>query len=210
LSSVTLTAVRSEVERTSIENIVASVQRPAGRAGPTEREFRAILFSDIVDSTASNREVGDEVWQQLRGQHDAIIRDALAAAGGHEVKHLGDGFLCTFPLARDAVVCAINIQRSLAEFRARHESDSGRKLRVRIGIHAAEVDIDGKDIHGTEVNVASRVAGEALGSEILISDSTRQVMGGVTGLSFAESRRFLPKGESEELTVHPVVWVPIP
>ena len=63
---------------------------------PPERVLATVLFTDIVGSTERASEVGDRAWRELLDAHHALVRAALAAHGGEEVKTLGDGFLATF------------------------------------------------------------------------------------------------------------------
>ena len=72
-----------------------------------ESAFRAILFTDMVDSTRLTQQLGDRGAMQLLRQHDSIVRSALAQFGGSEVKHTGDGIMAAFASASQAVGAAI-------------------------------------------------------------------------------------------------------
>jgi len=94
-----------------------------------------ILFSDIVGSTAINERLGDNRWMELLREHNAIVRREWALHNGFEVKTMGDAFMLAFRSARDALRCAISIQRAFAK---RNEI-AKEPIRVRIGLHVGEV-----------------------------------------------------------------------
>ena len=81
-----------------------------------------ILFTDIEGSTSLTQRLGDAKAQELIRTHNTIVRDALKACGGSEVKHTGDGIMASFPSASRALECAIAIQRAVA----RPERQEGR------------------------------------------------------------------------------------
>src|SRR5258706_11410914 len=78
---------------------------------------RTILFTDIVGSTDMTGRLGDEMAFALLELHDRIVRTALAATNGREVKHTGDGIMAVFFSAPAAVRCGINVQRNIFEHR---------------------------------------------------------------------------------------------
>jgi hypothetical protein len=96
-------------------NNVGAVLLPGGGADARDPGIRTVLFTDIVDSTTLTQSLGDEAALALLGVHDTIVRDALSALGGREVKHTGDGIMASFVSAAGAVRCAIQIQRELAK-----------------------------------------------------------------------------------------------
>src|SRR5207237_218403 len=84
--------------------------------------------------------LGDEVALAILGVHDTIVRDALSALGGREVKHTGDGIMASFVSPAGAVRCAIQIQRELDKHA---QANPGRQLKVRVGAAAGEpVELD--------------------------------------------------------------------
>jgi eukaryotic-like serine/threonine-protein kinase len=94
-----------------------------------------ILFSDIVSSTEINAHVGDARWMELLHEHNEIVRREKAFHRGYEVKTIGDAFMLAFQSARDAVHCAIAIQRAFA---ARNKAAKPR-IALRIGLHLREL-----------------------------------------------------------------------
>ena len=91
---------------------------PSGAGNERDPAIRTILFTDIVGST--NEALGDDAGMALLGVHNTIVRDALTAEGGREVKHTGDGIMASFVSAAAAVRCATRIQRALAKHQEEH------------------------------------------------------------------------------------------
>jgi len=134
-----------------------------------------VLFTDIEDSVRLNERVGDALWAQLVDEHNFIVRAAIDRNAGFEVKSTGDGFLVAFAEARNAVLCAVSVQRTVSA-RARRRFDW--PVRVRIGMHSGEVMLRlGGDILGRTVNTAERVLGKSLGDEIWLSERVYQEIG---------------------------------
>lgn len=119
-----------------------------------------ILFTDIEGSTQLTERLGDDAWMAVLRAHNAIVREQTARHAGYEVKSQGDGFILAFPSAREALRCAIDLQRALA---AREPDADG--LRVRIGLHTGEPAREADDFYGKAVILAGRIAAEARGSE---------------------------------------------
>src|SRR6516225_3249243 len=77
-------------------NPAGAVILPGGGADDRDPGIRTILFTDVVNSTTLTQSLGDEVALAILGVHDMIVRDALAALGGREIKHTGDGIMASF------------------------------------------------------------------------------------------------------------------
>src|SRR6059036_2840490 len=134
-----------------------------------------IFFSDIRGFTDTTEELGDEVANELVREQDAIVRSHIEAYGGDVVKTQGDGFMVAFKATRGAILCAIAIQRSVAQ---KNRNQSGPRIAIGIGINTGEPirQEDGDYIGGT-VNLASRICAAAGSGQILVSESTRYVAG---------------------------------
>src|SRR5262245_21563054 len=134
-----------------------------------------IFFSDIRGFTDTTEELGDEVANQLVREQDAIVRSHIEAYGGDVVKTQGDGFMVAFQATRGATLCAIAIQRSVAQ---KNRNQSGPSIAIGIGINTGEPirQEDGDYIGGT-VNLASRICASAGPGQILVAESTRYVAG---------------------------------
>jgi adenylate cyclase len=178
--------------RSSIEDLAdwAEVERPdLARVTPDGKV--AILFSDIEESTALNERVGDRAWVRLIGEHDKLVRRLVKQRSGHVVKSQGDGFMIAFAHAEQAVRCGIDMQDALHRD-AQHKRRNG--IRVRIGIHMGRSVRRGDDLFGRNVAMAARVAAEACGGEVLVSDTVHDALSGCQDLTFDGGRDAELKG----------------
>src|SRR3990172_12120172 len=104
-----------------------------------------ILFTDLVNSTQLMQRAGDEDAQRIFKAHYQLLRDAVSASGGSEVKSLGDGLMVAFASAADAVRCGIMMQQ------ASRRRVGGERLTVKVGINAGEAMSEGADYFATPV-----------------------------------------------------------
>src|SRR5215470_9457288 len=125
-------------------------------AGPV-----TLLFTDLVNSTELLQRAGDEQAQRIFQAHHKLLKDAVAANGGHAVKWLGDGLMVAFPSAADAVRCAVAMQQ------AARRPVAGERLSIRVGLNAGEVLREGTDYFGLPVVIAQRLCEQATGGQIL-------------------------------------------
>src|SRR5437667_4574978 len=142
------------------------------RPGKEMAELRTgtvtFLFTDIEGSTQLLRDLGEDyasVWKQ----HQLIIREALAAAGGAEVGTEGDSLFAAFSSAPGAVRAAVAAQRGLAA----HAWPPGGSVRVRMGLHTGDGVLSGSDYVGMDVHRAARIANAAHGGQLIVSEATR-------------------------------------
>ena len=193
---------------TSIDEVVAAVEseRPDIRSHAAPDGTVTILFSDIEDSTVLNERLGDQDWLALLRQHNEIFRQRLRAHDGYEVKNQGDGFMLVFPRPAAALRCAIEVQRALAEHAASGDGES--PIRVRMGLHTGEAIAEQGDFFGRNVVLAARIAAQARGTEILVSEALREQAEGEDGLAFDEGRELELKGMAGTHTVHRAEWEP--
>ena len=148
-----------------------------------------IVFTDIVESTVVLGRLGDHAWLDLLRRHNAIVEQTTAAHGGTVVETQGDGSMLAFPSARRAVGCAQAIQRAVG----RAFADVSPPIAVRIGVHTGDALYEGDHFFGTTVHYAARVAGQALGGEVLVSNVVHDLVAG-PGIDFHESREVELKG----------------
>ena len=165
----------------------------------------AILFSDIEDSTVLTERLGDEQWLELLREHNAIFREQVSRHDGYEVKSQGDGFMLAFPDPSEALECAIDVQRAFAE---RDREGPNETLRVRMGLHTGEVISEEGDYFGKNVILAARIAAQAGGGEILVSEEMRQAASGrdANGLRFDDGREVELKGLAGSHRVYRAEW----
>jgi adenylate cyclase len=163
-----------------------------------------IVFSDIEASTERNMALGDQAWFEVLSEHNAIIRGLLSSNNGTEIKNQGDGFMMSFPGARMALGCMMEVQRQLTE-QARRDPERG--VRVRVGVHTGEVLVDDEgDLFGKHVVVAARIANLALGGEILVSSLVKEITSARGDMVFGAGRQVELKGIAGSHVVYPVDW----
>ena len=153
-----------------------------------ERVLATVMFTDIVGSTEKLAEVGDRAWKDLVERHHAHVRALLDRFRGVEIDTAGDGFFATFDGPARAIRCA----------RAIVESVRPLGIEVRAGLHTGECErIDGK-VGGLAVNIGARVGAVAGPSEVLVSQTVKDLMVG-SGAGFDD------RGE-RELKGIPGTW----
>jgi class 3 adenylate cyclase/tetratricopeptide (TPR) repeat protein len=145
-----------------------------------------VVFTDVVGSTALTGRVGDEAARSLMREVEALVREQLGRHRGTEVKGTGDGQMLAFTSARRAVLCALDIQGAL---RGR---PSGPAL--RIGLHTGEVVREDADLFGAAVNAAARISALAEAGQVLLSESTRSLLGPTSGLELVDRGEHPLKG----------------
>ena len=192
---------------TSIDDMVTALEeeRPDMRAHAAPDGTVAILFSDIEDSTVLTEKLGDEQWLRVLREHNTIFREQISRHDGYEVKSQGDGFMLAFPDPCEALECAIEVQRAFAE-----REQAGESLRVRMGLHTGEVISEEGDYFGMNVILAARIAAQAVGGEILVSEEMRDAAksgnGNGNGLSFDGGRELELKGLAGRHRVFRAEW----
>ena len=185
---------------TSIDALAMTIdsETPA-RLDPAAAVPVTLLFSDIEGSTELNERLGDERWLAVLEEHNAIVRAAVRAHSGREVKSQGDGFMLAFARPADGLACALAMQRALAE---REAAGAECPLRVRVGVHAGPAIRRGSDYFGRNVVVAARIAAQARGGEILVSEELREA----AGAPVSEPRELVLKGLGGRQRVHAMAW----
>lgn len=139
----------------------------------------SIMLTDIqgYSTTASN--VSREELMSLIRKHNQLMKPVIGAYGGTIIKMIGDAFLCTFPGATNAVICAIIIQLLLKEYNQKLEGKKdAQKLNLRVVINSGDVTLENNDIFGTAVNITSRIEGLDCfpGGSVGISEATYLMM----------------------------------
>jgi class 3 adenylate cyclase len=134
----------------------------------TSTVLRTILFTDIVGSTGTTASLGDRAWKELLERHHRVVRAELARFEGTEVDTAGDGFFATFEGPGRAIRCALAI------------ADAVRSLgiEIRAGVHAGECEIVEGKVAGLAVSIASRIGGLGQPSEVLVSQTVRDLVAG--------------------------------
>jgi class 3 adenylate cyclase len=188
-------------DATSIDEVADSVaaERPPLHHGVSPNGTTTVLFSDIEGFTAINDRLGDRQAFEVLKHHNEVVRDQLDAHGGFEVKSQGDGFMVAFSSAREALLCAIDIQKALSQL-------SGEPVRVRMGLHTGEAIKDADDFFGRNVIFAARIADQAEGGEILVSSLVKELTESGGDFEFENGREVALKGLSGTGKVYSVSW----
>jgi pimeloyl-ACP methyl ester carboxylesterase len=159
-----------------------------------DRVLATVLFTDIVGSTERAASLGDRRWRELLSTHDAAVRRELARFRGREVDTAGDGFLAAFDGPARAVRCALSA------------GDAVRQLgvEIRAGIHTGECELDGPKIRGIAVHTGARIASLAGPSEVLVSQTVKDLVAG-SGLAFDDRGVHALRGVPGEWRVYAAV-----
>jgi class 3 adenylate cyclase len=144
-----------------------------------ERVLATVLFTDIVDSTRSAAQMGDQRWRQLLDNHDQLARQMVGKHRGNLVKSTGDGILATFDGPGRAVRCALSLGTAAKQI----------GLPLRAGLHTGEIELRGRDIGGIAVHAAARVMAQSGSNEVLVSRVVTDLVAGA-GLKFSERGSF--------------------
>jgi class 3 adenylate cyclase len=157
------------VSRADIPQLVATLEElltGTHRDPVIDRVLATVLFTDVVDSTATAARLGDQRWVALLDRHDDVVRSEVERARGRVVKTTGDGVLATFDGPARAIRCACAILARAGEL----------GLQLRAGLHAGECELRGGDVAGLTVHIAARVAALAAAGEVLVSGTVRDLL----------------------------------
>jgi class 3 adenylate cyclase/pimeloyl-ACP methyl ester carboxylesterase len=177
-----------------VERFVASIQE---EQEGFERVLATVLFTDIVGSTEQASALGDREWKRVVEQHHAKVRSLLARFRGEEIDTAGDGFFATFDGPGRAIRCASAIVRSVGSL----------GLDVRAGLHTGEVETIAGKAGGLAVVIGSRIASLAGPSEILVSQTVRDLTAG-SGLAFEDLGERELKGVPGRWRINRIVGQP--
>ena len=204
-----------EVARHVIPVDLSAVQAFLGRIADPEppsasgtalvdKALRAIMFTDIVDSTGLTSRLGNELAVEMVRAHDAMVRRALGDYNGRVVKHTGDGIMASFDDASAAVQTSAAIQKAFEDFNAVSEE----KLKIKIGIDVGEPVEDSNDLFGTTVQMAARLCQAADAEGILVSKAVRDSIHDNFSLRDLGARQL--KGFAGPVPIYEVQWRALP
>ena len=148
------------------------------------RRLSAVLIADMVGYSRLMSLDEEDTHRRLSDFTKAAIEPIIAEHGGRLIRVAGDGFLCEFESAAEAVFCGLDLQDRLAGPEASVQSN--RRFRFRIGINTGDVIIENGDISGNSVNIAARLEGLAPPGQIYVTQSVRDQLRGHPGLSFSD------------------------
>lgn len=168
-----------------------------GRSG-ARRHLRTVLFTDIVGSTDTAAQLGDQRWRSLVARHHEVIRRELKRHRGREMDTAGDGFFATFENPTDGVHCGAAVVAAV----------HGLGLRIRAGLHTGEVESSGEKAAGIAVHIAARLLALAMPEEVLVSGTLHDLVAG-SGQEFEDRGVHELKGVPGEWRVWALVLPPL-
>ncbi len=174
----------------AIRRFIGAERAPLG----LDSVLATVMFTDIVNSTKRAAALGDKGWQDVHERHDRIVRSELERHRGREIKRTGDGFLATFDGPARGVHCA----------RAIAEEVRSLGIEIRAGLHTGEIELDADDIAGLTVAIGARVSAKAGPSEVLISQTVKDLIAG-SGLTFEDAGEHELKGVPDRWHLYRVV-----
>src|SRR4051794_40154436 len=173
-----------------------AVSEAQGR-GRGEREM-AIVFTDLVDFSDWALDAGDDAALTLLRDVSEAIEPPVEDRGGEVVKRLGDGMMAVFDDPAAALEAVVDARKRLEKVDC-----DGYDPRIRAGIHVGKPRCIGGDYLGVDVNVAARMAEEANGDEILVSERVLDVLGD-NAPEASRKRRFKVKGVPRDMGAYSV------
>ena len=196
-----------EVDPAVVDAFLGRIKDPPstapGKSAAIDPAFRAIMFTDLKDSTLMTTLYGDAKALHLLHVHNALTRNSLNAYRGREIKHTGDGIMASFASVPDAVACAIAIQKAFAAYNEEHRETP---LYLRIGLSAGEPIEEHGDLFGQAVQLAARLCAQAEPGRILIDQVVLDQWSGKP-LPLADLGEVTPKGFDHAIRVYEVHWM---
>ena len=175
---------------------LSAVQLLAAHRGPDTGEAKVltVAFTDLEGFTTYTDTHGDSAAVSLVNEHHRAASPVVRRWRGRVIKHLGDGLLCTFSDANEAIRAAMELLDT-----------SPPPLRLRAGLHVGEVMASRGDVVGQVVNVAARVTETAKGNQIVVTAETEEAAGEIPGAEYRKLRTRRLKGISERVSLREVV-----
>jgi class 3 adenylate cyclase/pimeloyl-ACP methyl ester carboxylesterase len=171
MSDATVAAVSGAFGPDEIEPVMNAIRPFLGVESPApelDTFLATVLFTDIVGSTARQASLGDHRWKDVLKRHHGIAREALTRWRGIENDTAGDGFFATFDGPARAIRCALEIVERVTEL----------GIEIRAGLHTGECELVEGKTAGLTVSIGARVAGRANPSEVLVSQTVKDLVAG--------------------------------
>lgn len=187
---------------TLIQTSMQKWTSPNSATTTTNTGIITVMFTDIVNSTSTTHKFGDQAAQEMVRVHNAIVRRALMAYNGKEVKHTGDGIMASFIWTTNAIDATISIQKAILKYNA---GNPKIPLHVRIGLNSGEPIVEDEDLFGSTVQMSARVCAQANAEQIFVSNVVKEL---ATSKSFKFEDRglFSLKGIQGEQRLYEVIW----
>lgn len=171
---------------------------------PIQRRLVAILAADVVGYSRLMELDETATLTALKVRWSEVVEPLVAQYQGRIFKRIGDGMLVEFGSTVAAVLCAVELQKAMAA--ANDEIPVDRRIVLRIGVHLGDVMVDGSDLYGAGVNVASRIEGLASPGGVAISNAVHEHMRGHLDIDFIDSGSHEVK--NIERPLHIWTWSP--
>ncbi len=190
-----------DVDLGRVTDFLGKIEEPDPGEPIENSGLRAILFTDLVDSTSMTQQLGDDKAMEIVREHNSIVREGLSKTGGREIKHTGDGIMACFNSVVGAAQCSVHIQRGFED----SSRETALSSRVRVGLTAGEPVTENEDLFGATVQLASRICGACDPGDILGSNVVRELSLG-KDLVWKERGPTALKGFDEPLHLHELIW----
>ncbi len=185
-----------DVIASALEPVTPALSRMSSPDGAV-----TLMLSDIADAGAAAEQLGAERWEQLVHDHHLLVERLVGAHDGQVVKFQDDGFLASFNSAHAGLHAALELQRTFAAGPADQPP-----LAIRVGLHSGFVMGNPEQLMGRNVVLASRIAAQAKGGEILVSSTAKEYTQTDPSFRFEEHGEYHFKGLHGEHVVYSLIW----
>jgi class 3 adenylate cyclase len=195
----------AEGDRAEVASQVSRGARPAMPQRTAPQGLVTMMFTDMQGFTDMTQRLGDRKGLDVLLTHNRILREQLRRNEGHEQDSAGDGFFSVFQSCRQAVACAVSLQRTLATYNAEHPE---QPIRVRCGLSVGEPlqkDEDG-GYYGRAVIEGARISAKANGGQIFVSELVQAMLRPSGDFEFRDVGAFELKGLPGQHKVYEVIW----
>ena len=169
-----------------------------------QRRLVAILAADVVGYSRLMEQDETTTLTDLKVRWSEVVEPLVASHQGRIFKRIGDGMLVEFGSAVAAVECAVELQKAMAA--ANDNAPAGRPIVLRIGVNLGDVMVEGSDLYGAGVNVASRIEGLASPGGVAISNAVHEHVRGRLSIDFTDGGSHEVK--NIERLLHIWTWSP--
>jgi adenylate cyclase len=192
--------MQPRMQMTSIDVIASALEPVTPALGRMSSPDGAVtlMLSDIADAGAAADQLGAERWEQLLRDHHLLVERLVTGHDGQVMKFQDDGFLASFNSAHAGLHAALELQRTF--------SAGQSSLAIRVGLHSGFVMGNPEQLLGRNVVLASRIAGQAKGGEILVSSAAREYTQTDPSFRFEEHGEYHFKGLLGEHVVYALIW----
>ena len=180
--------------RVLLDEIHGFINSVSAEEAEFDRVLATVLFTDIVGSTERASALGDGAWKDLLRRHHEVVRAMIGRYRGKEIGTAGDGVLATFDGPARGVRCAQAIAEAVQPL----------GLEIRAGLHTGEIEVTGDDVQGIAVHTGARVGALAGPSEVLVSQTVKDLVAG-SGLTFEDAGEHELKGVPDRWRLYRVV-----